>query len=232
MADLFGESFAERSSSRSYTNVFRDIRERTALLDFSPPRGSDFAYNHLFSLTEFRDTMASCKEGATGPDDISCTMLRHLHPSASTFLLSFFNRIWIEGSFPTLWQSAIVIPVHKPGKDSKLAENARPISLTCVPCKLMERMVAGRLLPVLESLHAFSDSQFGFRRHRSTIDPLIRLDHDIREAISDGRMVLGVFFDLEKAYDTTWRVGILNQLHRLGFRGQLPTFLKCLLTVQ
>ena len=63
VADLFGKSFAERSSSRSYTNVFRDIRERTALLDFSPPRGSDFAYNHLFTLTEFRDALASCKEG-------------------------------------------------------------------------------------------------------------------------------------------------------------------------
>ena len=67
----------------------------------------------------------------------------------------------------------------------------------------MERMVITRLLPVLESLHALSDSQFGFRKHRSTTDPLIRLYHDIREAFHGGRKVLGVFFDLEKAYDTT-----------------------------
>ena len=42
-------------------------------------------------------------------------------------------------------------------------------------------------------------------------------------------MVLGVFFDLEKAHNTTWRLGIHRRLHSLGLLGQLPTFLQRLL---
>ena len=33
------------------------------------------------------------------------------------------------------------------------------------------------------------------------------------------------FFDLEKAYETTWRYGILNDLHNIGLIGRLPNFM-------
>ena len=35
---------------------------------------------------------------------------------------------------------------------------------------------------------------------------------------------MAIFFDLEKAYDTTWKHGILSDLYDLDFRGHLPTF--------
>ena len=124
----------------------------------------------------------------------------------------------------------MLFPSQKPGKDPSVADNQRSISLTCHTCKLMEKMVASRLLPTLESLHAFSDHQFGFRTHRSTQEPILRLDHDIREAFSSNNMVLAVFFDLEKAHDSTWRAMVLQSLHSLGLRGQLPLFLQSLLT--
>ena len=38
--------------------------------------------------------------------------------------------------------------------------------------------------------------------------------------------VVAVFFDLEKAYDTTWRYDILKDMHKLGLRGRLPTFIE------
>ena len=38
--------------------------------------------------------------------------------------------------------------------------------------------------------------------------------------------VVSVFFDLEKAYDTTWKYGIMSDLHELGLRGRLPTFIE------
>ena len=34
-----------------------------------------------------------------------------------------------------------------------------------------------------------------------------------------------IFFDLEKAYDTTWKYGILKDLHDAGLRGRLPLFI-------
>ena len=38
--------------------------------------------------------------------------------------------------------------------------------------------------------------------------------------------MVAIFFDLEKAYDTTWKHGILKDLHNAGLRGQLPNFIK------
>ena len=40
------------------------------------------------------------------------------------------------------------------------------------------------------------------------------------------RNVVAVCFDLEKAYDTTWRYGILKDIHKPGLRGRLPTFIE------
>jgi hypothetical protein len=41
---------------------------------------------------------------------------------------------------------------------------------------------------------------------------------------------VGVFFDLEKAYDMTWKHGILKDLSKLGLRGNLPIFIDKFLT--
>ena len=41
---------------------------------------------------------------------------------------------------------------------------------------------------------------------------------------------MGVFFDLSKAYDTTWKYGIMKDLHKLGLRGNLPIFIQNFLT--
>src|SRR5215469_3939053 len=94
----------------------------------------------------------------------------------------------------------------------------------------MEKMVANRLLWELEALCALSASQFGFRRFCSTSDPLLMLEQNIHQAFKEKRVLLGVFFDLEKAYDSTWRGGVLRKLFNLGFRGCLPLFIQNLLS--
>ena len=233
VADALGYAFAHNSSSLRYTEPFRHTRSANLLSppDFGPLtlEERNLSYNHLFTLAEYQAALSSCKDGAVGPDGVSYVMLRHIHPTASAYLLDLYNRLWIDESFPSLWSTAYVIPIPKPNKDPHREDSMRPIVLSCDTCKLMEKMVANRLYPLLEGMQALSSFQFGFRRFRSTADPLIRFDHDVREAFSQRRMVLGVFFDLEKAYDTTWRGGILLKLHSLGLRGQLPCFLKRLM---
>ena len=72
----------------------------------------------------------------------------------------------------------------------------------------------------------FSPLQFGFRRGLSSVDALFRLETNIREGFVNREHTICVFFDLEKAYDTTWRYGILQDLHVLGLRGNLPLFVQ------
>ena len=73
------------------------------------------------------------------------------------------------------------------------------------------------LVWVLEGIQGLSPLQFGFRRFLSAADPLFRLEHDISAAFENGKFVLTVFFDLQKAYDTTWKRGVWVNFFLLVF---------------
>ena len=106
-----------------------------------------------------------------------------------------------------------MIPIPKPGKDPTNPTNYRPIALTRCICKTMERMINRRL----ENHKLLTNVQCGFISRRSTVDHLVRF-----EAFIHNRHLVSVFFYLEKAYDTTWKYGIMKDLHGFGLRGRLP----------
>ncbi|XP_069171294.1 probable RNA-directed DNA polymerase from transposon BS isoform X2 [Procambarus clarkii] len=157
-------------------------------------------------------------------------MLRHLPPCTSQYLLSLYNWIWESSSVPEDWLDAVVLPVRKPGSLGTSPKDFRPIALTSCVCKLFERMVNVRLMWFLEHHHLLSPSQFGFRKCRSTTDVLVNLEVYIRTDFAAKTSIVAVLFDLEKAYDTTWRYHILSQLHSFGLRGHLPLFLRSFLS--
>ena len=80
-------------------------------------------------------------------------------------------------------------------------------------------MINKRLVWYLESNNLITKFQSGFRAERSTNDNLVRLESFIRDAFIKREHVVAVFFDLEKAYDTTWRYGILKDLHNFILQG-------------
>ena len=115
----------------------------------------------------------------------------------------------------------MVIPIPKPGKDCSIPSNHRPIALTSCLCKSMERIINKRLVYFLESNNLLTPFQCGFRQGRSTLDHLVRMETIIRNALTASQHLVAVFFDLEKAYDTTWKYGIMKDLHYMGLRGNL-----------
>ena len=121
-----------------------------------------------------------------------------------------------------------MVPVAKAGKDPKNLTNYRPIAPTSCLCKTMERMVNARLMWCLGSEFRLSDVQCGFRKNRSTVDHLVRFESFVREAFIKKEHVVAILFDLEKAYGTTWKHGILRDL--LGFRGRSPCFISSFLS--
>ena len=65
----------------------------------------------------------------------------------------------------------------------------------------------------------------GFRKGRSTTDQLVRSESFIREGFIQKQHVTAIFFDLEKAYDATWKYCIMKDLHDAGLRGRLQLFI-------
>ena len=88
----------------------------------------------------------------------------------------------------------------------------------------MERMINQRLTWYLQHNNIISKYQCGFQKGKSTTDHLVRLETYIRQGFAKKQHTVGVFFDLEKAYDTTWKGGIMKDLHEIGLRGRLPLF--------
>ena len=72
----------------------------------------------------------------------------------------------------------------------------------------------------------FSNVQCGCRRNRSTVDHLVRLESEVRKIFALKEHMVSVFFDLEKAYDTMWRYGILRDMYAAGLRGCLPKYVQ------
>ena len=112
--------------------------------------------------------------------------------------------------------------IPKPGKDHLDPINFRPIALTSCLCKTMERMINACLMWSLESWGLLSEKQCGIRKNHSMLDHLVHFETFIRNAFVKKEHVLTIFFDLQKAYDTTWKHGILADLWDLCFMGSPP----------
>ena len=153
-------------------------------------------------------------------------MLKHLPQSALLTLLHIINKLWSSESFPSAWQQAVVLPIPKIDKDKSDPSNYRPIALTSCLCKVVERVINGRLVWYLEKNKLITNMQSGFRKRRSTTDNLVRLETFIWEAFVQKQHAVAIFFDLEKAYDTTWKYGIMKDLFDAGLRGRLPMFVQ------
>ena len=89
--------------------------------------------------------------------------------------------------------NTIIIPIAKPGKDSKVLNRYRPIELISCVCKTMEEMINNCLVWFLESSLLIMEAQSGFRKTRSTMDHLVRFATFVREGFLNGEHVMYIF---------------------------------------
>jgi Reverse transcriptase (RNA-dependent DNA polymerase) len=143
--------------------------------------------------------------------------------SSLRVVLNIFNEIWHQGKLPDQWKHAIVLPFVKAGKDPTSISSYRPISLTSTLSKLMERLVKNRLEWYLETNQLLSNVQTGFRKGRSTIDQIIKLQDQVNKYINNKAHVLGLFLDFEKAFD-------FIKLKKLGLKGKIFEWIKDFIT--
>ena len=82
----------------------------------------------------------------------------------------------------------------------------RPISLLCVPYKILERLIYARVEPLIDPL--LPKEQAGFRRGKSTVDQVVLLTQNIEDSFEAKKKTGAVFIDLTAAYDTVWHHGL------------------------
>ena len=173
-----------------------------------------------FSLAEFLAAASNLSSStATGPDKVAYPMLKHLPRSGMDFLLHIFNLSWSSHSFPSIWKTSSIIPIHKMGKPLDSPASFRPISLTFCVSKLFERIILSRLLFFLESNFILSPRQAGFRPGRSTLDQILYLSQSISDGFNKprpgSRTTLSTI-DFSKAFDSVWHPALFHKLISAG----------------
>ena len=215
----------EKSSSENYSKEFQSIKAQKEKHKINFKTNRNLRYNKKFTMRDLKRSLKKSNNSSPGPYQIHYEILRHLPIETLHILLGIINETWKSDTFPESWREALIISIPKPGKDNFNPLNYRPIALTSCICETVERMVNERLVWYLEKNGLLAKQQCGYRSNRSTVDHLGRLETFIRDAFIHKQHLVAVFFDLQKAYDTTWKYGILQDLHSMGLRGNLPTFI-------
>ena len=204
---------ALRSRARGYLS---ELRRATC------PVESYSSFCSPFSPAEFLAAAFNLTPStATGPDKVAYPMLKHLPCSGMDLLPYIFNLSWSSHSFPSIWKTSSIIPIHKIGKPLDCPASFRPISLTSCVSKLFERIVLFRLLFFLESNSILSPRQAGFRPGRSAFDQILYFSQSISDGFNKprpgSRTILSTI-DFSKAFDPVWHPALFHKLISAGLR--------------
>ena len=106
------------------------------------------------------------------------------------------------GYTPTKWKECKIVFIPKPGKDTYgSAKSWRPISLTNYLLKTLEKVCSWHMDEMLQA-HPVHQRQYGFRDKRNTETSLFNIVNYIGKYIFNGQHVIGVFLDIQAAFDT------------------------------
>ena len=155
---------------------------------------------------------------AAGPDMLR-PVLKELHTEISPILSFIFQTSLDAGQMPDEWRQANVVPIYKKGP-KYLASNYRPVSLTCVCCKLHEHILASNIMAHLEVNNILHGKQHGFRAKRSCETQLIELVHELHNNCQSNKQTDVIVMDFSKAFDKVSHSRLLYKLEWYGITGQ------------
>jgi hypothetical protein len=165
------------------------------------------------------------KDAAPGPDGITPKLLVELGESVVRPLEIIFNRSVTEGEVPEDWRTANVCPIYKKGAKGDPG-NYRPVSLTSVPCKILETIIKKHLMKHLSENDLIKNSQHGFIPGRSCSTNLVTFLDKVTKAMDDGIPVDVFYLDFAKAFDKVPAGRLLNKLRAKGVSGNVLEWIR------
>ena len=200
-----------------FTDVFsKNEHTQVPLLDRSAPFMNDIAVS--------KDGVIKLLKGlnpskALGPDELHPRVLKELATELGPVLAHLFQQSIDTGEIPKEWSLANICPLFKKS-DRSLACNYRPVSLTCVPCKLLEHIVCSNIMAHLDEYKLLSDRQHAFRKGHSCETQLTTVINDWAKILDNRGQVDTFILDFEKAFDTPPHELLKSKLFGYGIGGK------------
>jgi len=230
-ANLFGEILSNSFKNEyQIDSMIEQEIENTNRTFFEKEIISSFDFKEI-SMDELSEVLKKLNaKTSAGEDGIHNMMLKNCPPCFRELLLKLINQSIGTKLLSDEWKIACVTMIPKKDGYSKDPTCYRPISLTSCLGKLVERMVANRLVSFLEENNLLIKEQSGFRRHRGTNDNLLFLTQKVSECLKRGKKCISIFFDIAKAFDRVWHDGILNKMIKMKIPSYLIFWVKSFLS--
>jgi hypothetical protein len=215
MADILNSFFSSVFTKEDLSNLPTKNRETNTVL-------SDIEISRREIIKKI-DKLK--KDSAPGPDNIHPRLLKELKHQIADPLAKIFRKSLDSGIIPADWKKAKVIPIYKKGAKSDPG-NYRPVSLTSVPCKILESLIKDAVMKHLENEKLIKDSQHGFMTGRSCTTNLTIFLNELTKVLDDGKAADVFYLDFAKAFDKVAHKRLIIKVEAKGIERWLEEWLK------
>ena len=183
------------------------------------------------TIEEMKKLLLSSKcDKSPGPDELHPKILKECAEELATPMKIMFDLTMKNGKIPEEWKKAEVKAIYKKKGSRKDPSNYRPVSLTSVVCKLMEKVIKNHLNLHLKNNNLLADEQYGFFSGRSTETQLLTSLHHWQKALDSSIPVDVIYMDFRKAFDSVPHARLIKKLESYGVQGNLLQWIDSFLT--
>jgi len=225
------ELTADRDKARAFNSYFASVGcHDDNNIPVCPVKTDNFLESVEFNATDILAAINKLKSNLTcGPDGLPPLFFKRLRYCLVVPLAAIFTQLLSVAFVPDEWKRATIVPVHKKGSAKEIS-NYRPISVTCVTCKIFERVIANKIRHHLTANCILHPAQHGFTRGRSTCTNLLESLNDWTLYFQDKHQVAIAYIDFSKAFDVVSHKKLFVRLFSYGIRGVLLSWLQQLFT--
>lgn len=179
-------------------------------IDIEP---NDISYEMVFKKLQDLNQNKSC-----GVDKLHPLLLKNCAEAFTVPLTLIFRESLSNSQLPIQFRSANITPLYKKG-DKSTASNYRPVSLTSIPCKIMESIIRTKMEDYLYKNNIISKEQHGFVKKKSCTSNLLETLDFISMSLDKSIPVDVILLDFAKAFDTVPHRRLIAKLKAYGFDG-------------
>ena len=163
-----------------------------------------------------------------GPDGIHPRVLKEIATSIAPALTILYNNTLKHHDVPSDWRTAIITALFKKG-DKSDPGNYRPVSLTCIACKILESIIYDHIVKHMIENYLFSNKQYGFISKRSAALQLLNVLEIWCNILDNDGEIDNINMDFQKAFDTVPHKRLLGKLQSYGIRGDVHQWIEAFL---
>ena len=174
-----------------------------------------FAQNFqtLATEAEIKKLIMKSKSTSSDLDPFHTSLLKDCLDVLIEPITSIINKSLQEGVFfRTSSKKHIIRPLlKKPTLDKNELKNYRPVSNLSFISKILEKVVASRLLYHMESNSVSNNLQSAYKKLHSTESAFLKVENDVLLNMEKGRVTALTLLDLSAAFDTIDHLTLISR---------------------